>query len=73
MERRGLDQRETATLLGIHFVTLNQILHGDRRPGLAIALRIEAHTGINPGLWMRTQVSELKSVVPISATKRRVS
>lgn len=57
MERMGLDQRQTAEMLGIHFVSLNQYLHGDRKPGLAVALRIERHTGINPGVWVRTQVS----------------
>lgn len=55
MERRGLNQREAAEVLGIHYVSLNQFLHG-RRPGLAIALRIEQHAGIAPGVWMRTRV-----------------
>ena len=70
MERRGLDQRETAQLLGIHFVSLNQILHGDRRPGLAIAMRIERHTGINPGVWLRTPVSEARQTGPHNRQKR---
>ena len=58
MERRGFDQREAAQFLGIHYMTLNQILHGRYRPGLAIAVRIERSTGINPGIWLRTWVSD---------------
>jgi len=62
MERRRLNQREAAQILGLHFMSLNQILHGHRRPGLAIALRIEAHAGVPAGIWLRTAVR---------ATKRR--
>jgi transcriptional regulator with XRE-family HTH domain len=60
MERRGLNQREAAKVLELHFMSLNQYLHGHRRPGLAAALRIERHTGLPAGIWMRTPVSEKK-------------
>lgn len=73
MDRMGFDQRQTAQLLGIHFVSLNQILHGDRRPGLAIAMRIERHTGINPGIWLRTPVRESRSAVAVASRKRNIS
>lgn len=56
MERRGLNQRETAALLEMNFVSLNQILMVRRRPGLAVAMRIERHTGIDAGIWLRTPV-----------------
>lgn len=70
MERRGVDQRETAQLIGIHYVTLNQILHNDYRPGLAAAIKIERVTGISPGLWMETGVSHAADAPLHDAPKR---
>ena len=49
--RSRLKQYELADLLAIHETTLSQILHGKRRPGLDIALRIEAETGIPAVSW----------------------
>lgn len=70
MERRGLNQAEAAQLLHVHHVSLNQILMGRRRPGLAIAMRIERHTGINPGLWLRTTVRDLRDE-PLALGRKR--
>lgn len=56
MERKGFDQRETAKELKIHWVTLNAILSGRKRPGLAVAVKIQTLTGIAAGLWMDTRV-----------------
>jgi plasmid maintenance system antidote protein VapI len=58
MDRRGVNQRETARLLEIHYVTLNAILTGRKKPGLAVAVKIEQHTGINTGVWVRTAVRD---------------
>lgn len=60
MTRRGLNQRETAKTLGLHYMSLNQFLLGHRKPGLANALLIERHTGIPAGIWVRTRVSVQK-------------
>lgn len=60
LERRGFDQREAAAFLDIHWVTLNGILSGRKRPGLAIAIRIEQGAGIDAGIWMRTRVRDSK-------------
>lgn len=56
-DRRGLNQREAAKVLGVHYMCLNQYLLGRRLPGLAVALRIEREAGVSAGLWTRTVVS----------------
>lgn len=73
MDRRGFNQREAAEVLEIHFMSLNQILRGSRKPGLAIALRIERHAGIPAGIWLRTRVSATrrrKSETPVTTDKQ---
>jgi len=60
MVRRGLNQREAAKVLAVHYMCLNQYLSGKRRPQLAVALRIEAHAGVSAGLWALTSVSASK-------------
>lgn len=63
MERRDLNQREAAKVLGIHYMCLNQYLQvGARRrtPGLASALRIQEKTGIPVTIWALTTVSAPK-------------
>jgi len=56
MDRRGFNQRETARELGMDYTTLNQILTGRRSVGLAIAVRIEQHTGIPVESWIRRTI-----------------
>lgn len=70
LEKRGLNQREAAEILNIHWVSLNQILMDRRRPGLAIALRISQAAGIEPGIWTRTQVRQTSQVVSLVGRKR---
>lgn len=60
LARMKLDQRAGAQVLGVHYMSLNQILRGKRKPGLAVALRIERHTGLPAGIWLRTAVSGTK-------------
>lgn len=60
MERRDMNQREAAKVLGIHYMCLNQYLQiGERRrqPGLASALLIQDKTGIPMSIWALTKVS----------------
>lgn len=67
------NQREAAKALGIAFQSLNQILRGKgRRPGLAMALRIERVAGVPAGIWLHTQVSgkkRRKSTTAVTANK----
>lgn len=51
IDRSRLKQYELADILRIHETTLSQLLHGKRRPGLDIALRIEAETGVPALSW----------------------
>ena len=71
MVRRGLNQREAAKVLAVHYMCLNQYLSGKRRPQLAVALRIEAHAGlgdrvvekfVNPRLRMPDPLRETRLV-----------
>lgn len=52
--RARLKQYELADLVGLHETTLSQILSGRRRPGLDIAVRIEAVTGVPVESWSDT-------------------
>ena len=73
MDRRGLNQRESAKVLGVHYMSLNQMLKGHRKPGLANALLIEQRAGIPACLWVRTRVSQAKrrkSTPPVSENKQ---
>lgn len=70
LEKRGLNQREAALMLDIHWVSLNQILMDRRRPGLAIAVRIFEFAGIEPGIWTRTPVRQTPQVVSLAGRKR---
>lgn len=54
MRRSGLNQRETAKEIGLHFTHLNKILTGYQTPGLKNALLIEVATGIPVESWMPT-------------------
>lgn len=67
MERRVLNQREAARVLGVHYMSLNQMLRGKRKPGLTNALLIEKRAGIPAGLWARTRVSAPKRRKSVAA------
>lgn len=51
MERRGLDQRSTAELLGMNETFVSKLMKGHRRPGLTNALKIQRMTGVSVEAW----------------------
>lgn len=57
LKKTRMSQREAATILGVHFTHVNQILNGKRSVGLALALRIEASAGIPVRAWAATVVA----------------
>lgn len=73
MERRGVNQREAAILLGLNEVHYSQILNGHRQPGLANAVRIEQRTGVSVESWALSELSDSTAVVAISSRKRKIS
>lgn len=54
MQRREVNQREAADILGIDFTMLNHYLSGRRSPALATAVLIERKTGIPVEAWVPT-------------------
>ncbi len=61
IDRRGVNQREAAGLLGLNEVVLSQLLSGKRQPGLANAIRIERVTGISVESWLQSELSDASS------------
>jgi transcriptional regulator with XRE-family HTH domain len=53
-------QREIAELLEIDDAYVSQLLSGKRRPGLELAVRIEARTGIPAESWLLTGIGRSK-------------
>src|SRR5262245_37920310 len=72
MNSRGLNQREAADELGLHWTQLNKILLETRRPGLATAVAIERVTGIPVKAWMPTDVGHFEHAVASVGRKRRI-
>jgi transcriptional regulator with XRE-family HTH domain len=72
IERRGMNQREAARILGMDFTVLNKILLGHRTPGLATALAIQRHTGISVEVWMPTDDGKTDVLVTAGGRKRRI-
>jgi transcriptional regulator with XRE-family HTH domain len=58
MDRRMVNQRETAELLGITEAYLSQLLNNKRQPGLDNAIKIERLTGIPVEAWTLSDVSK---------------
>lgn len=58
LERRKVNQRVAADMLGITEVFLSQLLNNKRTPGLANAINIERTTGIPVESWLLTDVSQ---------------
>lgn len=61
MNRAGLNQREAAREIGLHFTHLNKILSGYQTPGLRNALLIEGATGIPVESWLPTSVGKTET------------
>lgn len=64
IERRGLSQREAASVIGVHWTSINKLLHGRRLPSLELATRIETETGITTRSWVTTKGGKRASRVP---------
>jgi transcriptional regulator with XRE-family HTH domain len=56
--RIRLKQRELADLLGLTEQYVSKLLSGSRRPGLAIAMRIERQTGVPAEAWLDSPLSK---------------
>lgn len=54
IDRRQVNQREAARIIGVDHTYLNQILSGRRTPGLDNAIQIERATGIAVEVWLPT-------------------
>jgi len=64
-----MTQREAATLLGVHYTFLNQILSGRRLPARDTAVRFEQKTGVPVGAWSPTSVGKTDRGVTHTAAK----
>lgn len=73
MNRRRVNQRETASLLGMTEVFVSQILNGHRQPGLANAINIERTTGIPVESWLLSEISEPTESDTMVASKLRIA
>lgn len=69
IEKREVNQREAAKLLGLPHVTVNHYLHNRRRPGLSHSEKIFAVTGIPGRLWLETLVAKQKTRPPAIGAK----
>lgn len=59
LKRSGMNQREAAKHLGIHWTVLNKLLKGTRLPGRNTAIDLQATTGIPVVAWT-TRVAKVK-------------
>lgn len=51
MTARKLTQRELAARLGLSVSYVNELLKGNKTPGLRVALRIQEETGVPVASW----------------------
>jgi plasmid maintenance system antidote protein VapI len=58
MDRRALNQRETAELFGWDETFISQLVNRRRVPGLTNAIRIERETGIPVESWVSSARDE---------------
>lgn len=69
MRRRGLNQTESAALLGFDPTFISQLLSGRRQPGLGNAVKIERVTGISVEAWLSSELDESGSAVAATVGK----
>lgn len=69
MNRRGLNQAETADLMGFDQTYISQLLSGRRHPSLRNAIRIQRETGIAPDAWLSSQLDETNRPIRHDANK----
>lgn len=55
LEARGMSQRKFASLIGISYSVLNEVINGKRPITTEYALKIEAATGIAANIWRGLQ------------------
>lgn len=55
LQARGLSQRRFASIIGVSYSVLNEILNGKRPVTTEYALKIEAATGIPAYMWLNMQ------------------
>lgn len=55
LEARGLSQRKFASLIGVSYSVLNEIINGKRPVTTEYALKIEAATDIPAYIWVNMQ------------------
>ena len=55
LEARGVSQRKFASLIGVSYSVLNEVVNGKRPITTEYALKIEAATGIPAHLWVNMQ------------------
>lgn len=55
LDARGLSQRKFASIIGVSYSVLNEVINGKRPVSTEYALKIEAATGIPAYIWMNMQ------------------
>lgn len=55
LEARGMSQRKFASLIGVSYSVLNEVVNGKRPLTTEYALKIEAATGIPAYMWVNMQ------------------
>jgi len=73
IDRCHLTQGDAAAHIGLHRVHLHQILTGERRPGLDLAILLEETTGIPVRAWRKARGSAANGYVNQAAIADRES
>lgn len=55
LNARGISQRKFATVIGVSYSVLNEVINGKRPINTEYALKIEAATGIPAYIWINMQ------------------
>lgn len=72
MDRRGLNQTETAIKLGVPVSFLSMLVNGHRSPGLGNAVAIERMTGIPVEAWVASELHEYEPAVAVVSANRKL-
>lgn len=57
LQARGISQRKFATLIGVSYSVLNEVINGKRPITTEYALKIEAATGTKAYIWLNMQAA----------------
>ena len=55
LEARGISQRKFASIIGVSYSVLNEVVNGKRPISTEYALKIDAATGIPAYIWINMQ------------------